>query len=67
MNAIILFPKYYEAGSKLASSSIIKKLDNEAGNIIQMLFPHKKIVRINPLPINFGGGGMHCTSCNIPK
>jgi len=66
-NSIILFPKYYEAGSKLASSSIIKKLDNEAGNIIQMLFPHKKIVRINPLPINFGGGGMHCTSCNIPK
>ena len=65
-NKTIILPKYYEEGSKLASDPIIKRSDKEAQDVMQKLFPERKIVRINNLPLNFGGGGFNCTCKQIP-
>lgn len=33
----------------------------------QQVFPERKIIQINPLAINRGGGGIHCTTQQQPK
>jgi agmatine deiminase len=65
-NQTIILPKYHEEGSKLASDATIKRTDKEAQDVMQKLFPDRKIVRINNLPLNFGGGGFNCTCKQIP-
>ena len=65
-NQTIILPKYHEEGSKLASDATIKRTDKEAQEVMQKLFPDRKIVRINNLPLNFGGGGFNCTCKQIP-
>ena len=45
----------------------IKKRDEEAFNIIQNAFPDKKVIAINTLAVNLGGGGIHCITINEPQ
>lgn len=62
-NKVVLMAKYWKTGL----SNEIKKRDEEAFNIIQNAFPDKKIIAINTLAVNLGGGGMHCITINEPK
>ncbi len=62
-NKVVLMAKYWKPGFSLE----IKKRDEEAFNIIQNAFPDKKIIAINTLAVNLGGGGMHCITINEPK
>ncbi len=62
-NKVVLMAKYWQPGL----SNEIKKRDEEAFNIIQNAFPDKKIISINTLAVNLGGGGMHCITINEPK
>lgn len=62
-NKVVLMAKYWKPG--LADE--IKTRDKEAFNIIQNAFPDKKIIAINTLAVNLGGGGMHCITINEPK
>lgn len=34
--------------------------------IFRKLFPDRKVVQINALPLNWNGGGIHCTTQQIP-
>ena len=61
-NDVVLVGKYWKKG--LAKK--IKNRDKEARQILQQVFPGKKIIAIDALAINYGGGGMHCITMNEP-
>lgn len=61
-NDVVLVGKYWKKGL----SGKIKKRDAEAQSILQKAFPGKKIVPIDALAVNYGGGGMHCITMNEP-
>ncbi len=55
-NDLIILPKYWMPGL----SQEQQKKDEQVYNIFHFYFPNHKIVRINPLQLNFRGGGIHC-------
>lgn len=61
-NGHICFPKYYREGM----DPIFAEIDAAALDVISTAFPDHKIHQINPMPVNAGGGGMHCISNNQP-
>lgn len=44
----------------------LKESDKKAEEILQSLFPNRTIVMISTIPINFGGGGIHCSTQQEP-
>lgn len=61
-NKIVLAQKYWHEGLPLS----VKKRDQEALTILKKIFPNRKVVTINTLAINFGGGGIHCSTQQEP-
>lgn len=55
-NGLILLPAYEGATESNGTSG----KDGEMLRIMEKLFPRHKIVQINPLRLNWQGGGMHC-------
>ncbi len=54
-NNTVIVPEYFN--DKLTEAE--KNKDELAGQIFSTLFPNNKIVRINPMPLNLKGGGIH--------
>jgi len=44
----------------------LKENDEKALQILHSVFPNRKIVMIDALAVNLGGGGIHCISMNQP-
>lgn len=61
-NDKVIVPAYWQDG--LPES--VRADDQRAGEVLAELFPDRKLVRINPLPINWWGGGMHCMTQQQP-
>jgi agmatine deiminase len=55
-NDIVIAPKYFKKGDSID----VKQRDETARQVLQKVFPNKKIVMIDALAINLGGGGIHC-------
>ena len=64
-NNLVLGQKYYMEGMGMPES--LREKDIIAEEILQSLFPDRKVVMINTIPINFGGGGIHCSTQQEPK
>lgn len=62
-NDVVLIAKYWKEGMPESE----KKKDEEVKKILQKVFPERKIIQINPLAINRGGGGIHCATQQQPK
>jgi agmatine deiminase len=62
-NEVVLVAKYWKPGA----DPEIGKRDEAAQAVLRSVFPNKKIVPIDALPINLGGGGIHCITINEPK
>ena len=62
-NEVVLSAKYWKEGMPESE----KKKDEEVKKILEHLFPERKIIQINPLAINRGGGGIHCATQQQPK
>ncbi|RKN80030.1 agmatine deiminase family protein [Ulvibacterium marinum] len=62
-NTVILGQKYWREGM----SDKIRIQDDEAKRILQTIFPEKKVVMLDALAVNLGGGGLHCISMHQPK
>jgi agmatine deiminase len=62
-NTVILGQKYWREGMP----DKIKMQDAEAKRILQMVFPEKRVVMLDALAVNLGGGGLHCISMHQPK
>jgi agmatine deiminase len=61
-NNVVLISKYWKTG--LPES--IKEKDKQAFDILQKIFPNRKIVAIDAMALNLGGGGLHCNTKHIP-
>lgn len=62
-NNVVVAQKYWKEGLDLS----IKKRDAEVKKILEGVFSGRKIIMLDPLPINYGGGGIHCTTRHQPK
>lgn len=62
-NGCVLVPAYYRPGA----DAEVKRRDEQAQAILRSAFPQKKIIPIDALAVNFGGGGIHCITINEPK
>lgn len=62
-NTVILGQKYWREGMP----EKMKRQDAEAKRILQTVFPQKKIIMLDALAVNLGGGGLHCISMHQPK
>ncbi|MEM9260143.1 MAG: agmatine deiminase family protein [Bacteroidota bacterium] len=54
-NGLVIGQRYGTAG------------DAEAQSILQSVFPNRKVIMLDALSINLGGGGLHCISMHEPK
>lgn len=61
-NGLVLGQKYWHEGLPLS----MKEKDEEAGRILQELFPDRKVVQLDTLALNMCGGGIHCATSQIP-
>jgi len=64
-NNLVLGQKYYMEGMGMPES--LKEKNNKAEEILKSLFPERKVVMVNTIPIKFGGGGIHCSTQQEPK
>ena len=62
-NEVVLSAEYWKEGMPESE----KKKNDEVKKILEQLFPERKIIQINPLAINRGGGGIHCATQQQPK
>jgi agmatine deiminase len=44
----------------------LKQKDQKAAQILQTVFPNRKVIMIDALAVNLGGGGIHCISMQQP-
>jgi agmatine deiminase len=63
VNDLVIAQKYWRRGMGFETQI----QDNAAMATLQKVFPNKKILMIDALPINFGGGGVHCITMNQPQ
>ncbi|NAS13881.1 agmatine deiminase family protein [Poritiphilus flavus] len=61
-NKVVLGQKYWREGMP----DKIKMQDNEAKRILEEVFPNRKVVMLDALAVNLGGGGLHCISMHQP-
>tara|TARA_R110002111_G_scaffold121179_1_gene184794 strand:+ start:80 stop:1363 length:1284 start_codon:yes stop_codon:yes gene_type:complete len=61
-NKVIIGQSYWREGMPDA----LKLEDEKAAQILQSVFPNRKIVMIDALAVNLGGGGIHCISMHQP-
>jgi len=62
-NDLILLPRY---GNGESAVSVLQK-DEKMLKIMETFFPRHSIVQLNPLSLNWQGGGMHCISQQQPE
>lgn len=62
-NEVILGQKYWREGMP----EQLKMQDLEAQRILQEVFPDRKVIMLDALAVNLGGGGLHCISMHQPK
>jgi len=60
---VVVGQKYWEEGM----DTVVRDRDKETEEILQSVFPDRKIVMVNPIPVNLGGGGLHCVTLHQPK
>jgi agmatine deiminase len=61
-NNVVLMSKYWTEGLP----ETIKQKDEQAMEILRKIFPDRKVIAINAMALNFGGGGLHCNTKHIP-
>lgn len=61
-NGVVLIPKYFKPGLP----AVLREKDERVRRLFAELFPDRNILQIDALPVNWGGGGMHCVSQQEP-
>ena len=62
-NGIILAPRYWHEGIPERE----RQKDELARALLQQLFPGREVIQMDPMPINWSGGGMHCSTQQQPR
>ena len=58
---------FYMANDAIIMSSFDDPADQKAYEIMQSVFPQRRIIQIPSMPIFMGGGGIHCITQQQPK
>lgn len=61
-NGVILVARYWRPGRREST----RRKDEAAKQILQSLFPDRRVVQIDAENLNYGGGGMHCATQQEP-
>jgi agmatine deiminase len=61
-NGVVLVPSYWHEGGPES----LRAKDERVRAVLAGLFPGRAIVQLDPLVINWGGGGMHCITQQQP-
>jgi agmatine deiminase len=61
-NKVIIGQSIWREGMPLA----LKLKDEKAAQVLQAAFPDRKVIMIDALAVNLGGGGIHCISMQQP-
>ncbi len=61
-NKVIIGQRCWREGIPLE----LKSKDEKAAQILQSVFPNRKVIMIDALAVNLGGGGIHCISMQQP-
>ena len=61
-NKVIIGQTIWREGMPAA----LKLKDEKAAQILQSVFPNRKVIMIDALAVNLGGGGIHCISMQQP-
>jgi agmatine deiminase len=61
-NELVIGQRYFKTGM----SEKIREKDARAEAILKSLFTDRKVILIDALAVNFGGGGVHCITMNQP-
>lgn len=59
-NGIVVLPTYVKEGSSVEKEEQVKRIFNE-------VFPGRKLAWISCMPVNWEGGGLHCSTQQQPK
>lgn len=59
---VILGQKYGQENDPVSMAR-----DQEVKQILESVFPGRKIAMIDAIPVNLGGGGLHCVTIHEPK
>jgi agmatine deiminase len=62
-NDVVIAQKYWKPGLP----EKVRQKDEEAHRILQEAFPGRKIVQVDAMPVNLGGGGIHCITSHEPS
>jgi len=62
-NTVVIGQQYWREGMP----DEIKVQDEKALRILREIFPNKKVVMLDALAVNLGGGGLHCISMHQPE
>eukprot|EP01116_Phalansterium_solitarium_P017791 TRINITY_DN4474_c0_g3_i1.p1 TRINITY_DN4474_c0_g3~~TRINITY_DN4474_c0_g3_i1.p1 ORF type:complete len:399 (-),score=122.69 TRINITY_DN4474_c0_g3_i1:309-1505(-) len=62
-NGVVLMPRYYREGGDIRH----KHSDEVAQKILQDCFPDRRIVALDTVALNIGGGGIHCITQQQPR
>ncbi len=62
-NGAVIAPRYWQQGK----SEILKARDEEVRQILQMVFPERRVIMLDAMAVNLGGGGIHCITMQEPK
>jgi len=62
-NGVVLVAKYWEENLP----ETLRKTDEEVRRVLAAQYPGRTIVQINPLVVNWNGGGMHCITQQEPE
>jgi agmatine deiminase len=60
---VIIGQKYWREGMP----EEIKTRDEKTKELLESVFPNRKVVMLDALAVNLGGGGLHCISMHQPK
>ncbi len=62
-NGVVLIHRYWQDGIPATE----KAKDEKFFALMTRLFPDRRIVQINPLALNWNGGGIHCATQQVPE
>ena len=62
-NSVVIGQKYWREGLDEA----INLRDQEARKVLESVFPDRKVIMLDALAVNLGGGGIHCISMQQPR
>jgi agmatine deiminase len=61
-NDVVIAQKFWRPGMP----ENIRERDEKAQKILQEAFPERKVVPVDAMPVNLGGGGIHCITDQEP-